>query len=119
MGSSAKDAMAAKFWRLNPLTAIYGSRPPESPLPGANRPDSQSCKSWEFGQSSARARSLSDHESYFFSQSFSQLGSAVSVLVIQRAFAHGRAFLAWSNLTRAALSPLAQAGKIVAQMHYH
>jgi hypothetical protein len=43
-------------------------------------------------------------------------GATVSVLIIQRSFAHGRAFLTWSNLTQA-LSPLAGAGQIASQMH--
>lgn len=43
-------------------------------------------------------------------------GATVSVLIIQRSFAHGRAFLTWSNLTEA-LSPLAGAGQIASQMH--
>ena len=43
-------------------------------------------------------------------------GARVSVLIIQRSFAHGRAFLTWSNLTEA-LSPLAGAGQIASQMH--
>lgn len=39
----------------------------------------------------------------------------MSVLIIQRAFAHGRAFLAWPNLTKAVLSPLAQEGHIASR----
>ncbi|CAK9015816.1 unnamed protein product [Durusdinium trenchii] len=46
------------------------------------------------------------------SSRFPKPRGAVSVLIIQRAFAHGRAFLAWPNLTKAVLSPLAQEGHI-------
>ncbi|CAL1157771.1 unnamed protein product, partial [Cladocopium goreaui] len=67
------DAMAAKFWRLDPPKAIYGSQSSQQRGAGA--------------------------------------GATVSVLIIQRSFAHGRAFLTWSNLTQA-LSPLAGAGQI-------